>query len=71
VRAAPAEHHATDAHAAPLTGRTTTLIDGESLLHAPVTIWSGVIVNRRAASGNRFAQHTNDGGMKPLPLCWT
>jgi hypothetical protein len=44
------------------------LVDIKALLHLTIAIWGGVIVDRRAASGNGFAQHADDREVQRVDL---
>ena len=68
VRPAPTERRTTNRTSAAHARFATTLVDGESFLHASVPIWSRVVINRCATCLDRFAQHTHNRGVQPLNL---
>jgi hypothetical protein len=68
--AAAPNDRALNCRTAPMTRLASALIDIESLLHLAITIWCGVVVNRRATSGNSLTQHTNNRKVQRIELCW-
>jgi hypothetical protein len=68
--AATTHDRAVNRCAAAVAWLTGALVDIKALLHLTIAIWGGVIVDRRAASGNGLAQHANDREMQRIELRW-
>jgi hypothetical protein len=70
MSAAPTNDRALNWGATSATRLTRALINVEPLLHFAVPIRCGVVVDRGAASVNRFAQHTHNRKVQRVELRW-